>query len=74
MGALATSKSTHISVVVPMAGFVLCTAFCFYILFDERYRQDQGTSPAPFKDEHESEVADAKTVGTAGEVRESTGA
>jgi hypothetical protein len=36
MGALATSKSTHISVVVPMTGFTLCAFFCYYVLFDER--------------------------------------
>ena len=35
MGALATSKSTHISVVVPMAGYVLCSVFSYYVTFEE---------------------------------------
>lgn len=41
MGALATSKTTHISMVVPMTGYALSTAFCYYVLFDERYHQHQ---------------------------------
>ena len=36
MGALATSKSTHVSVVVPMTGYVLTSAFGWFILFQER--------------------------------------
>lgn len=55
MGALATSKSTHISMVVPMTGYVLCSIFCYYILFDER----RGSSPDPLeKDERQSDVAE----------------
>jgi hypothetical protein len=36
MGALATNKSTHLSMVVPMTAYALCTAFCYYVLFEER--------------------------------------
>jgi hypothetical protein len=38
MGALATSKGTHISMVIPMTAYALCNVFCGYILFDERHR------------------------------------
>ena len=31
-----TDRSTQVSVVVPMIGFVLMTFFCVYIVFDER--------------------------------------
>jgi hypothetical protein len=41
MGALATAKTTHISMVVPMTGYALSTAFCYYVLFDERYHHHQ---------------------------------
>ena len=65
MGALATSKTTHVSVVVPMTGFALCSAFCYYVLFDERYRQ-KSVNPVPAtKEEGESEV----TGDESGEVR-----
>ena len=36
MSAFATAKSTHISVIVPMIGYGLCSIFCFYVLFEER--------------------------------------
>ena len=39
MGALATAKSTHISVVVPMTGYFLASAFCCYILVQDRHRK-----------------------------------
>lgn len=35
MGALATSKSTHIAVVVPMTGYCLSLAFCFFVVLQE---------------------------------------
>jgi hypothetical protein len=41
MGALATAETTHISMVVPMTGYALSTAFCYYVLFDERYHHHQ---------------------------------
>ena len=41
MGALATSKDTHISMVVPMTGYALSTAFCYYVLFDEKVHHHQ---------------------------------
>jgi hypothetical protein len=57
MGALATSKSTHISVVVPMTGYALCSAFAYYLLFDERHRQNIDDPVPVKKEEIESEVA-----------------
>jgi hypothetical protein len=33
---LATDRSTQVSVVVLMIGFVLITFFCVYVVFDER--------------------------------------
>ena len=36
MGALATAKSTHISVVVPMMGYAFCSVFAYYVLFDDK--------------------------------------
>jgi hypothetical protein len=41
MGALATAKSTHISVVVPMTGYALCVVFAYYVLFDDKQNQYQ---------------------------------
>jgi hypothetical protein len=38
MGALATSKGTHISMVIPMIAYFFCNVFCCYILFEERHR------------------------------------
>jgi hypothetical protein len=44
MGALATAETTHISMVVPMTGYALSTAFCYYVLFDERYHHHQDSA------------------------------
>jgi hypothetical protein len=41
MGALATAKSTHISVVVPMTGYVLCSVFAYFVLFDDKQNNYQ---------------------------------
>jgi hypothetical protein len=55
MGALATNKSTHISMVVPMTAYALCTAFCYYVLFEER----RHTIPrSPDKDEQELDISE----------------
>jgi hypothetical protein len=55
MGALATNKSTHISMLVPMTAYALCTAFCYYVLFEER----RHTIPRPLdKDERELDVSE----------------
>jgi len=55
MGALATSKSTHISMVVPMTAYTLCTAFCYYVLFEDR-RQSIPSSLE--KDEQEIAISE----------------
>ena len=50
MGALATAKSTHISVVVPMTGYALCSVFAYYVLFDDKRANDQGNNVDDEKD------------------------
>ena len=35
MGALATAKSTHISVTVPMTGYCLASVFAIFVLLQE---------------------------------------
>ena len=57
MGALATSKSTQVSVVVPMTGFIVCSGFCYYLLFDEKHRQDDNAQLPMKEGETDSEVA-----------------
>jgi|SRR5579859_1818658 len=47
MGALATTKSTHVSTVVPMTGFAFCTVFSFYVLWDERYNRNNTLPSLP---------------------------
>ena len=70
MGALATRKSTHISVVVPMTGYALCSGYCYYLLFDEKSRDRVNSEPV--KEEIESEVAaDADVLGEVRKVAES---
>jgi hypothetical protein len=54
MGALATEKSTHISVVVPMTGYALCSVFAFYVLFDRKYQ----TGPLPL-DKEKSDIGES---------------
>jgi len=76
MGALATSKSTHISMVVPMTAYALCTAFCYYVLFEERrhnlpdslekdeYEIDSNTTkPMERADFHQDRSAENKDEG-----------
>jgi hypothetical protein len=47
MGALATSKSTHISVVVPMTGYILCSVFAYYVTIEEwRHRRNSEMLPS----------------------------
>ena len=63
MGALATNKSTHISMVVPMTAYALCTAFCYYVLFEER----RHTIPSSLdKDEHELDISEENLRPTIG--------
>jgi len=50
MGALATAKSTHISVVVPMTGYVFCSVFAYYVLFDDKRVNDQVNNVEDEKD------------------------
>jgi len=69
MGALATNKSTHISMVVPMTAYCLCTVFCYYVLFEERRHN---IPPSLEKDEHEQDVCEEiseTTIKVAGDTR-----
>jgi hypothetical protein len=74
MGALATSKDSHISMVVPMTGYALSTAFCYYVLFDEKVHHHQGDEEVAvsteksegdqFENVNPSEGADERNVDT----------
>jgi hypothetical protein len=50
MGALATAKSTHVSVVVPMTGYALCSIFAYYVLFDDKQNNYQAGNVEGQKD------------------------
>jgi hypothetical protein len=50
MGALATAKSTHVSVVVPMTGYALCSIFAYYVLFDDKQNNYQAGNVEGKKD------------------------
>jgi len=65
MGALATSKSTHISMVVPMTAYTLCGAFCYYVLFEERR---QSIPDSLEKDEQEVVISEESLHPTAFEL------
>jgi len=41
MGALATAKSTHISVTVPMTGYCLASVFALFVLLQERRQHSE---------------------------------
>lgn len=48
-----TNNATHISKVVPMTAYSLCTVFCYNVLFEERHHN---IPPSVEKDEQEQEV------------------
>jgi len=58
MGALATAKSTHISVTVPMTGYCLASAFALFVLLQERNSESVTNSESV----REVEVVEDKRV------------
>jgi hypothetical protein len=71
MGSLATSKDTHISMVVPMTGYALSTAFCYYVLFDEKahhHQADEEVGSAEKREGEHVENVDASEGGSEGNV------
>jgi hypothetical protein len=55
MGALGTSKDTHISMLVPMTGYALSTALCYYVRFDEKVHHHQADEETAHPEKHEGE-------------------
>jgi hypothetical protein len=51
MGALATKKSTHISVLVPMTGYALSSVFAYFVLFDDKRAAGPGNYVEDDKDQ-----------------------
>lgn len=55
-GALATAKSTHISVVVPMTVYGLCSVSAYYVPFDDKQNNYLGGNVESQKDKTAEQV------------------